>query len=380
MKTIFISFENYQELHELTLLVKSIKKDHPDWIFILFDTTPIYLLDRKEMEAYLNSYDFIIKGENKFELSFKQLSFFKKLYITFVNTFNILKIFKTYNIDMMITGVPLVFFRYASFLNQKIFNIAYMRALIIGHSIDHSFSNRLDRKIKKIPFLKNIPIFDSWYSDLLVTVSDVNCKYYLDRGMNPKKIKISGSLLLDNIKDKIIPNESDDLEIIFLTYAAAYHDNKEAHIEQLSVIKKIILLQKIYAFNFTIRVHPRDDINDYFSLVQNHETVRIDTTHIEEFLKSCSRNKIVISAFSTLNFEWNYMGGNGYFYTTEELYKTYGNFYTALDIEPFFNIEKLIQNICNKIPQKYNRHVYQDHKDGNINYLKKLIYIELLNA
>lgn len=380
MKTIFVSFENYQELHELTLLVKAIKEDHSDWVFILFDTTPIYQLNRKDLKTYLSIYNLVIKGKNTFKTSFKKLSTPKKLYITFLNTLHILKIFKVYQVDMMITGVPLAFFRYASFLNRNVFNMAYMRALIIGHDIDHSLSNRLDRKVKKIPFLKNVPIFDSWYCDFLVTVSNVNCQYYLDRGMDIDKIKISGSILLDDIKNKLEPLEDDSLELIFLTYAAAYHDNEESHFEQISVIKKLIALQEIYNFNLTIRVHPRDNANDYNTLFNNNKTVKIDTSRMDDFLRTCSKNKVVISAFSTLNFEWGYLGGRGYFYTTDKLYKTYGNFYRTLDIEPYFDIKKMINHIYDDKPQQYNQNVYKEHQSGNITYLKTLIYKELLDA
>jgi len=380
MKTIFISFENYQELHELTLLVKAIKEDYPSWVFILFDTTQIYGLDSNGLEPYLGLYTVVIKGKNKFNISFKLLSAAKKIQLTFLNTLNILKIFKVYGVDMMITGVPLVFFRYASFFRKDIFNIAYMRALIIGHSIEHSFSNRLDTKIKRIPFLKSIPFFDSWYCNLLVTVSEINSKYYLDRGMNPDKIKFSGSLLLDSIENKIEKNEHFQQEIIFLTYAAGWHDNEQAHIEQINVIKKILSLQNLYNFNLTIRVHPRDNKDEYYPLIANNDTVKLDTSHIVDFLQSCSKNKVVVSAFSTLNFEWNYLGGEGYFFTTQNLYSTYVNFYKELEINPYFNIEEMISDVCNHMGRENGEDIYKKNKEGNINYFKELIYGELCNA
>lgn len=381
MKTLFVSFENYQELHELTIFVNTIKKDHPEWIFILFDTTLIYQLNEGAMQPYLDTYDLVIEGKNKFKKSFKTLSIFHKLYLTFVNTLKIFKIFKIYQVDMMLTGVPLVFFRYASFLRQNVFNLAYMRALIIGHDIDHSFSNKFDRQIKKIPLLRNIPIFDSWYCDALITVSDINSKYYLDRGMSREKIKISGSILLDTMKNSIKNKQATEkLELIFLTYAAAYHNNTEAQVEQLAVIRRIIKLQDEYKFDLIVRVHPRDIIDDYLIFIKDNPSVKIDTSPIDDFLKTCSKNRVVISAFSTLNFEWDFLGGKGYFYTTKNLDKTYGNFYKVLEIEPYYDIEKLIQNICNNIPQQYKKNIYKQHKDGTINYLKNLIYSEIQNA
>lgn len=376
LSKILVSFENYQEFQELNLLIDNLKLENK-YQFILFDTGNIF---KNENVLEIENYSKVYNSVNKYNQPFKYMSFHKKLNVLFKNMILLNNIIKKEKIDIMITGVPLSFFRYVRILtNKKLIYISYLRSLIIDNGISYSISGRISTIMKNIPILNKSNLFNNWYCDYVFTIGQLNKDFLLKQKVEEHKILLSGSLLLDRYRNNIISNtEIKNKEIVLLTTAFLWHNNVEADRDQIAFTHKFItyFFEKLSdRFKLSLKIHPRDNIDNYNKIIDKYN-IKIENRNINEFMLSCTSNKILISSVSSLNLEWQYLGGPTIYYTTPYIYKKYYNFYSRLNIEPFFNIDDIFMHL-NKNGLKLDKvnieNIYSKHENGNIKYVKDFI-------
>ena len=373
MKTYLIAVENLQELFDLSLIIKEIKSRDKNSKFVLFDTSNIFKIEKENITEYINLFDVIVESINVNDKVFSSLSIFKKIYSIIINVKLILKTIKIHNITIFLSGVPLSFFRLTRILNNKILYIGYIRG-IIANDDDSSSSANLYKKIKFITNKSSI-----LYCDYLAMVSNINIQYFYNNGVNNKNLIKTGPIHLDYLKSKKIENkENDKITLIFATSAFSHHHIGNLEKEQLLFLKKLLKLHDDKykdKFDVRIRIHPRDNKENYKGLIKKYN-IQLEDSSIEKFLTTATKNKILISAVSTLNFEWEFLGGTSLFYTGVDIYSTHENFYKSIGVDPIYDVEELFKDNINKYKSLSGEEFYK-HKEGNINYFVN--FIESIN-
>jgi hypothetical protein len=356
MKNILISFENLQEFYDLILVCDKLKDEGCN--VYLFDTTNLYKLNDELINKNKEIFTKIFLSKNNADIEFNSLSKKTKIKLLFQNIKYISHIIKDYKIDLLLTGVTLSLFRYTKLLNN-IKYISYIRG-IIANPEDYSLSAKIYAKT-------NLKFLSPLYCDKMAIVSPINIEYFYGYGKKDNDLIKCGPLHLDEIKKEIKQNK-DTPTIIFATSAFSHHHLDTLNNEQLDFLEELL---KIYnsefkdKYGFILRIHPRDDIKIYDNLIQKYN-IKLNNEPIEIFLKSVSKNKILLSALSTLNFEWEYLGGKSLFYSGENIYKTHQDFYENLNIQPIFNPNKVFDNLNTK--DNLSKYFYS-HQEGNIDYL-----------
>jgi hypothetical protein len=380
LKKILISCENEQELLELRLVLKELKKERPLWKFIFFDTNKIF----KGNEIVYDSefFDRVYSSVNSFNRNFKELSKLEKLKVIIKNIFLLRKIFKKEKIDLFLTGVPLVFFRFAHIsLSQKPIYISYVRSFLTQREVPHSLSDKLNRFSQNIPVLKKLSVFNNWYSDFIVTIGTLNRKYFISRGIFEEKVIISGPLLLDFYRRRIKNTQGierkERIETVYLLSTAfRWHNDYLAHEEQKKVIEsffKIYHLKYRNSFKLIFRPHPRDNINEYKDIVKKYD-IMVDKGEITELIGNFSPRTVLVSTLSTLNLEWEYLGGKSIFISTPLIFERYRNFYETLNINPVFSPYDAFNKLIDAKIEQYNlNNIFYTHKEGNIQFFKNFI-------
>ena len=377
---ILVSCENDQELFDLTLITNSLKNKLPIKIHF-FDMSPLY----SSCLRLENQFDYSFKAINPYKTPFKKMSKRQKINTVFKNSLILANYIEENNIKLMLTGVPLAPFRFARIL-KKFTHIAYMRSIILPSNFSHSFSDAINRKIKKVPFLNTLKIFNDWYCDYLFTIGENNREFFIkQKNIEKDKVIITGSFLLDYIKTQLKESENSDKKVLyFLTGAFKWHNNQAAHKEQLYWLEQF--LSKFFSsrlekeYKFVLRIHPRDTIEDYQNMIEYYK-IAIDNSPTEKFLLKANPNSIVISFLSTLNFEWEYLGGKSLFVSTEKSRKIFSNFYKMLKIEPVKEVDKVLELIsAYRFPKNKEvvQKVFYSHKEGNINFAVDFIIDNIL--
>lgn len=386
MKSILVSCENEQEMLELQLVLEELRKEKPSWKIILFDTSNIFKGRKISYDPKL--FDRIYSSINPFEGNFKSLSTLEKLSIAIRNALLIENIFRKEKIQLFFTGVPLVFFRLAHIKSpRKPIYVTFVRSPLIQRDISHSLSDRLNRLSRKIPILGKLSIFNNWHSDFIVTIGALNREYFISRGIPESKIVISGPLFLDfyrlKLKKKNLQGKTHKEKIntvYLLSTAFKWHNDHVAHEEQKRLIEDFVRtyhLRYKKLFKLIFRPHPRDDMNEYQNIIRKYN-ITIDRSKFTEFTEKVSPHTVLISTLSTLNLEWEYLGGKSFFLTTPIIFRRYRNFYSTLNIQPVFSPDDALERLSNgKIGYHNFNNVFYTHKNGNVQFLKDFI-IEIL--
>jgi len=380
---ILILVENAQEYDEILCLLKNINLNKKN-SYILCKTNTIYnISDYYHQKNNTIKFKETISLKNPFNSNFKTQIIFKKILVLIINFFILFRVIQKYKIRYFITGVPLIFSRLLKLFNLKLIRISYIRGLLFDSSKSTSTSDQLYFVSNKFKFFNKIKFINNYYSEFILTTGKLNKKFLIERGIPHKNIYLCGPILLDEIPTKINGEDSTgikNLEVIFITQAFSWHLDNKADSEQKTFLNNLIeqvnkLIRKDIIL--TIRLHPRDSIENYEKIIQKANIkIHFDTSEVNRFLSNLTKNKIIISGLSTLAFEWMYLGGKCYFYTTNYFKKNSKTIYNKLKIRPYENEKDLLDAILkNQKIDHYNINeiFYKNDDTQNVKTASKIV-------
>ena len=370
---ILIIVENLQEYDEIIYILKKMPKED-NLTYFLFKTNNIfnipdyYQLDEDKANNQ-NNFKKIFDSKNPFKTNFKTQSIFRKIITILINFPILFKIVVNEKIDFILSGVPLIFSRVLKLFFTRIIRIAYIRGLLFDSSKSTSISDWFYFLTKKIHIQNKIHFINNYYSEYILTTGEINKNFLINRGIPDKNIFLTGPLVLDCIANSTRKIESDlkkNLEVIFITQAFLWHLDETADSEQkkflISLLEQFRLI-KNKNIQFKIRLHPRDSIENYKNIIKKVDSdIIYDTSDSSLFLSECKTNKVIISGLSTFAFEWIYLGGKCFFYTSDYFFESSKSIYKKVNIDPYFDSNKMIQAILAE------ENKYKSHKMDNIFY------------
>lgn len=217
-------------------------------------------------------------------------------------------------------------------LLSKIFNIshiAYFRGLMFDSNNVSGFSDKLRYGILGI-VIKNLYIFNAYEADKILTISEINKNFIIERGVEIEKIFLISPPWLKDINSCLVSASSKITKVVFVTQAFNEHGHTLQHNSQVSFLKKLDEFCRRCNQLLIVRIHPRD-YYDYSKLDFRSE-VQFDSDPSIKFLSSLSSESIIISPLSTLAFEILFLDGNVLFYSTDKLDIIYSKTYQKLGI------------------------------------------------
>lgn len=307
----------------------------------------LYILNKKDISKsdillYIPKYIHL----EDIDLSSYKITFYKKS--TNIKVLNkIIELAKfffvvfKYKPDVIFSGSSMFKHKISSSL-FGIKHIAYFRGLMFSSSNKIGIMDKL--KFGKYGYFFKSKIFNRFESDLIITTSELNKNFIIERGIPEKKIQLINPLWLSGLALK----QTTDKKIYFLTQAFHSHGFSLQHDSQIKFLSLLDEWSAEHGKPLTVRVHPRDYF-DYKNL-KYKSNISFDSRNPKEFMKDLSYSEIVISPLSTLAFEVIYLGGCCCFYTTEALDYVYASAYRKLSIDPIkeTEINKLNDLNCQK--------------------------------
>jgi hypothetical protein len=233
--------------------------------------------------------------------------------------------------DCIYTGFSMIKHR----LSSKIFrikHIAYIRGLLFDSNNHSGIGDKL--RYGKLSFFFQNSIFNTYYADKIITISNINKNFMINRGINKDSIFLINPPWLVNIRKKKRKKEYN--KIVFLTQAFEFHGFSTEHKSQISFLEKhLIPFCKKQNFELIIRVHPRDC---FFYEKYNFE---VNKEKSIDFLKKLDSDFLIISPLSTFAFEAIFLNIKVVFYSTNILNKIYLDTYNTLNIKPIYRLSEI---------------------------------------
>jgi hypothetical protein len=355
-KKILISVENKQEYDDLIYLAK-VANLFDYHHLILFTTHEIFsLVDYYNLSENKALYKSVYHSVNKFGQNFKTVSLLKKIILIIKNGLILGKVLRREKVDFILSGVPLIFHRVALLFSLRTLHVAYIRSLLFGALHGTSHSDSVSILLHKIPIVNKIRFFKNYYADLLLTVGNINKQILVRRNIPQENIRICGPIGIgcDNVS-KMVTSADQKVNLIFVTAAYKWHRYKEGDVDQIHNLRKICdFIADKYAdkFNLIIRVHPRDDSSHYAELRKKYDFIsELNEAPLSEFLNYAGMGSVLISSLSTLAFEWMYLGGKAYIFSSPYLDQSLKPLFGLLDIKPYYDFEELLNHIQRQTSQ-----------------------------
>jgi len=369
-KKILLTVENQQEYDDLVYLLEQGKLTKY-FQFFLFTTNKIFdLPDYHNLQENNHLFYSVYYSVNSFDANFKTVSLFKKIVLILKNGLQLRKIIRNENIDILLSGVPLIFHRFAILAKHRIAHIAYVRSLLFGALSGTSISDTIFFITQKISLLRKIRFVKNYYADLILTVGEVNKQILIRKGIPATNIVVCGPIGLKHARDIQQSAVSKKTDLIFITAAYKWHLYKEGDDDQtrnLETICELIAGKYKDKFNLIIRVHPRDDQTQYSRLQKTYSFItEINQEPVSEFLKYTAGGKILISSLSTLAFEWMYLGGTAYFFSSPYLDRALKPIFNLVNITPIYDFDILLDHIRKGIrPRHHDQVINTLYKPAN---------------
>ena len=290
---ILITYHNQQGYENIISVAKYLESKNFD--IVLIDLCSFYFQESINTDSFVrNKINLIIKNNQNYRSlsSFKKLVFY--LQLTILNT-NLLNNFDCYLfspggfIEGQISKIFKKKNKHTFFIEGGLRTILFVDYPDKAESkLNYSFLNHVSRHYVSGIENKNI-ILNSFTS-----TSNLS-----------EKIKNFGvpryeSSTRDNINYKF----QEIKNVLYLTTAAQYHNYKklqEWHNDEMKILKKLIMTS---SYNYRIRIHPRDDLNNYCEFAKSN----ISSSAKNSLKEDVNWSDIVVTIPSSTVFEVNNYG------------------------------------------------------------------------
>lgn len=264
---------------------------------------------------------------------------------------------RKFKVTHVLHGVPIVFVRALSFDPfRKYKTFSYIRSTIVS---DNSRRRHLPAILRK--FFNAFPMTKAYVADYFFCIDD-STKKYIDSfysHCSGSRVRNIGSIYSYNIfmKKSLLRHSSQkgrqEVEnVCFLSSAFAWHGDMQASDEQVKMLGE--LLKKIQLFNLRanktlrliLKLHPRDSVEPYRSLIEQDGLTVIDELNIEELDDSYC----FVSVLSTLSYELSMAGFRSLYLCNDFFMNKYEEWYEKNNIVPLSVFDKsAIEEISNSV-------------------------------
>lgn len=238
--------------------------------------------------------------------------------------------------DVIFSGFSLLKYRLAS----KIFNIhhvAYIRGLMFDSSVYSGICDKL--RYGRFKKLFQGYVFNTYEANFIITVSEINLNFLLERGIDNNKIKLISPPWL--LKSELSFNGNQINRVIFVTQAFAEHGLDKYHLEQVSLIKNLLDYCIKEGIELLLRVHPRDYYD--YSQLSSSNLLSLNYEVPELFIDSLTTSDLLVSFPSTFTFEAAYVKNMPILFISTPIFdEIYLNAYNKLNIRPIYCIDDLL--------------------------------------
>lgn len=290
----------------MIFLVPANKEEARDLVYISDKLGVEYMLISEEVHKFGNRY-------------------VNKLYEFFLLFFYVIKYRPS-----AILGAPSFKNRITSWVTRLKF-YSYLRGLHPSSQHASSISDQIYFLFKRVG--KDSKLINNYLADHCFVSSIITKKFLIERGVSADNISIVGPIWLNSTPR--IAESSDNARVFFLTQSYKEHKLFIAAQEQTMIVGKVKDFCARENLSFTLKKHPRDT-----TLYPGINVFQGDAT---EFLSSLTKNDIVVSCFSTLAFEIEYLGGNVCYFVFSELEDTMNEafIYSGVDFTNVSNVSDI---------------------------------------
>jgi len=338
---LLVTCEKQQELDDLEKVAYELKQEDKD-IIITFVNMGIFTGEEMHVSTLL--FNNVTTPLPLFKGAYYKLGIIKKMITVVYGISLLLNICIKSGVTHIVYGVPIVFFRAINFVPfRKFRTYSYIRSNI-------AINNVSERKISS--FLAKF--FKKYVADHFFCIDDVTNKFINNlypacRGNKSLNIGsiYSYSLFMQN-KTQGQQSSQEVQNICFLTSAFSWHGDADAGFEQVLLAE--LLLKTIQEFNsnyskkinFYIKLHPRDNIGSYISLLEQDGCYVFESSQLE----AADQSYCFLSILSTMSFELAISGYKS-LYVCSDFFKTkYDEWYRNNKVLP---MDLLDDELINKI-------------------------------
>lgn len=315
--------ENNEEAEDLSKIAIALT----DYETIYIDIRAFY----GKRNEKLSCYDNVIEINKPFRGRYPSWTKVKKIVAVIYVYMHCIKVCLNNDISVMYSGIPIINARLLKFTFKKIKYYSYIRSVFQARDKQKSLVWRLFEYIG----LKEILPFKADHYFVTGNASKVMLE---GLGVNKKAITISGSISLSDIKRCERPDEKKGkyTGMLYLSGAHKWHGDVEMEQFQKKLIEKLKITTIQNNINFVIRPHPRDLENDGYRKI-----AIIDERNTSDSLSYYSNNGkwLIVSNFSMMGFEFEYMGLDSVFIAPESAKLFFHDWFESTSSEAFSDIE-----------------------------------------
>lgn len=339
MNVYIISCENEQELSDILCLKKELRDNGLDAIY--FNMAPLLggLSFHNTIHCnFIKIFDSISMSKREF----KKLSSSIKLFASFINALVLIVLYYRSGAKFILIGAPLLTYRLARILTLgKLKTVSVIRGVIVYSENNSSVSSKMFMRMGALARSRLFrSIFSDFYSHLVFCIGESTKDFLISRAVPSSHIRISGSLYCDSLVNNTNSTVDSKKSIVFFSSAFASHGYPEAQAAQTRLIRNIKKLATENACSFTIRKHPREDLEIYLN---DDDLINDLDSSVQNPLIGYSSNALFLSTVSTLIFEMSYIGRHARIISDDFFSDRFSNWYRNVHIKPIMNLECLIR-------------------------------------
>lgn len=323
---LMVTCEKQLELDDLIKIAIDLKRLDPLLIIHFIDISE---LTGEKLIWPKGLFSQVLKVSNKFDRPYYKLGLVKKIVAVIYGSKKIYSYIKKNQVTDVLYGVSIIFFRIINFLPRKYRTFSYIRSIVCDDNLSRK---KLPKFIRKL--LNSINITKPYIADAIFCIDKVTTRYINNFYLNDKEKNIFevGSIyaydlfLKNNEKQSFYQKITN---VCFLTSAFSWHGDVEASKNQILLLKT--LYENIQCYNrnssdsvrFFVKIHPRDPIDLYETLLQDKDISIIENLSDYQF----NRATCFVSTLSTLSLELKIAGFKSVYLANDFFIRMYADWY-----------------------------------------------------
>jgi hypothetical protein len=288
--------------------------------------------------SLLVGYDYTINIKKPFNGYYSSWSKYKKILAIFYIYSICIRLLLKNNTSIMYSGIPIINARLLKFTFKKIQYFSYIRSVFQARDRQKSFIWKVFSHLglnELLPFK----------ADHYFVTGNASKFMLMGLGVNEDAITISGSISLNHFSKVELDPEltSKYTGVLYLSGAHNWHGDIKMEQFQNKLVGRLKEAASKNDIDFVIRPHPRDPENDGYRKIAS-----IDELNASESLCYYSNNGkwLVVSNFSMMGFEFEFLGVNSIFIAPESAKIFFQDWFESTCSEAYTDIN-VIEKILN---------------------------------
>lgn len=270
----------------------------------------------------------------------------QKIITLSVATLRLRRLLGRHRAQLLVTGVPLVFFRVARLLSPRTRYASFLTRLFGIATPQASTSSRVRwLMVEKLGLTPSrFPLLTDFFADRFFVTGAVDRRFLVGRGVEPEAVHVVGPWWADRVirsRSGRGPERSagNTHTILYATSAFAWHGDERLTGAELSHLEALVAEVRRYnasgavpRLRFVVRVHPYDARARYDHLLGGDVT--LDDSGSAVFERYEPATTCLVSSLSGMAYEALYLGFAALFYAPRPIRDTYASFYQIVGAEP----------------------------------------------